>query len=184
VYASRNAPFGRSRPRTHITDEWYIARVRCSLLIMLPMLVCVRHFVQWLTVLNKCYVTMGLTIVLIWSQNVQRRSLLDQVCLNCMSVSSKSAFVNAFVYPELTQCGWCSGVAVRRGLAINRSWVQFPPGQSCVTTLVKFRDVSKPMWSITSSITWYWSKDGDVLRLGRWLQDWRKVIAAYCRGMT
>jgi len=30
---------------------------------------------------------------------------------------------------------WRSGVAVR--LAISRSWVQFPPGQSCVTTLGK-----------------------------------------------
>jgi len=33
-----------------------------------------------------------------------------------------------------------------------------------------------------SSITWYWSKDGDVLRLGRWQQAWQKVIAADCRG--
>jgi len=31
----------------------------------------------------------------------------------------------------------------------------------------------------SSSITWYWSKDGDVLRLGRWPQAWRKVMAAY-----
>ena len=32
-----------------------------------------------------------------------------------------------------------------------------------------------------SSITWYWSKDGDVLWLGRWPQAWRKVMAAYRR---
>ena len=31
-----------------------------------------------------------------------------------------------------------------------------------------------------SSITW--SKDGDVLRLKRWRQAWRKVMAAYRRG--
>jgi len=30
-----------------------------------------------------------------------------------------------------------------------------------------------------SSITWYWSKDSDVLRLERWPQAWRKVMAAY-----
>jgi len=29
-----------------------------------------------------------------------------------------------------------------------------------------------------SSITWYWSKDGNVFRLGRSL--WQKVITAYC----
>ena len=33
-----------------------------------------------------------------------------------------------------------------------------------------------------SSIICYQSKDGDVLWLGRWLQAWRKVMAAYCRG--
>ena len=33
----------------------------------------------------------------------------------------------------------------------------------------------------SSSMTWYWSNDGDVLRLGRWLQAWRKVMAAYRR---
>jgi len=35
-----------------------------------------------------------------------------------------------------------------------------------------------------SSITWYWSKDGDVLQLGRWLQAWWKVMAAYSWRMT
>jgi len=33
-----------------------------------------------------------------------------------------------------------------------------------------------------SSITWYQSKDGDVFWPGRWLQAWRKVMAAYRRG--
>ena len=32
-----------------------------------------------------------------------------------------------------------------------------------------------------ASITWYWSKNGDVLQLERWLQAWWKVMAAYCR---
>jgi len=32
-----------------------------------------------------------------------------------------------------------------------------------------------------SCITWYWSKDGDILRLGRGPQTWRKVMAAYRR---
>jgi len=31
----------------------------------------------------------------------------------------------------------------------------------------------------SSSITWYWPKDGDVLWLGRWPQAWWKVMAAY-----
>ena len=59
-----------------------------------------------------------------------------------------------------------------------RSWVQFPPGQSCVTTLGKLH-VYTYMPLSPSSITRYWSKDGDVLRLGRWPQ--RKVMAAYRR---
>jgi len=40
----------------------------------------------------------------------------------------------------------------------------FPPGQSCVTTLGKLFTYV-PLSA--SSITWYWSKDGDVLWLGR-----------------
>ena len=32
-----------------------------------------------------------------------------------------------------------------------------------------------------SSITWYRPKGGDALRLGRQLQAWRKVMAAYRR---
>jgi len=32
-----------------------------------------------------------------------------------------------------------------------------------------------------SSITWYWSKDGDVLWLWKWPQTWRKVMATYHR---
>jgi len=35
-----------------------------------------------------------------------------------------------------------------------------------------------------SSITWYWSKDGGVLRLRRWPLAWQKVISAYCQWMT
>ena len=35
-----------------------------------------------------------------------------------------------------------------------------------------------------SSINWYRPKDGDVLRLGRWLQAWRKVMAAYRCGKS
>jgi len=61
-------------------------------------------------------------------------------------------------------------------LAISRSWVQFPPGQSCVTTLGKFFTLMAP-----SSITWYWSKDGGILRLGRWPQAWQKLMSDYRR---
>jgi len=35
------------------------------------------------------------------------------------------------------------------------------------------------------SITWYRSKDGDVLQLGRWPQAWQKVVACSLpSGMT
>jgi len=64
---------------------------------------------------------------------------------------------------------WRSGV----GIAICRSWVHFPLGQSCVTTLGNLSP---------SSITWNRSKDGDVLRLRGWRQTWRKVMAACRRG--
>ena len=33
-----------------------------------------------------------------------------------------------------------------------------------------------------SNITWYWPRGSDVVRLGRWPQAWRKVMAAYGRG--
>jgi len=32
-----------------------------------------------------------------------------------------------------------------------------------------------------NSITWYWSREGNVLRLGRWPQAYRKAMAAYRR---
>jgi len=35
---------------------------------------------------------------------------------------------------------------------------------------------------VTKQCTWHQSKDGDVLRLGRWVQAWRKVMVAYRRG--
>jgi len=36
-----------------------------------------------------------------------------------------------------------------------------------------------PLSPSSIDITWYWSKDRDVLQLGRWPQAWRKVTAAY-----
>ena len=36
--------------------------------------------------------------------------------------------------------------------------------------------------AVNCSMTWYRSKDGDVLRLRRWLQTWRKVMADYRLG--
>ena len=66
---------------------------------------------------------------------------------------------------------WRNGLAVKRWTCVNRSWVQYPPGQSYATTLGKLFTRMLPS---PSSITWYWSKGGDVFRLGRWPQTWRK----------
>ena len=49
-------------------------------------------------------------------------------------------------------------------------------GLSCVATLGK---CFTPTHLSPSSITWYRSKNDDVLRLGRWSQAWRIVMAAY-----
>ena len=45
------------------------------------------------------------------------------------------------------------------GLAANTSRVQFPPKQSCVTTLGKLFTCAS-----VSKQYWYWSNDGDVFR--------------------
>ena len=66
-------------------------------------------------------------------------------------------------YCAVTPHWWCSGVAVRRWTC-NRTWVQFPSGQSCITTSGK---LFTPIYQSPSSITWYGSKKGDVLWLGR-----------------
>jgi len=59
---------------------------------------------------------------------------------------------------------------------------QFPPGQSSVTTFGKLL-TSVPL--SPSSITWYWSKDGDVLQLEWWPQAWWKVMdGSLLPGMT
>jgi len=81
------------------------------------------------------------------------RSHIDQWFTVVCSLSTRKIHV-----------AWC--------IAINRSWVQFPLGQSCVTTLGK-------LFNLCASVSkqWYWSKDGVVLRLGRWPQAWRKVMA-------
>jgi len=46
----------------------------------------------------------------------------------------------------------------------------------CVTTLGM---LFTPVPLSPSSTTWYRLNDGDVLRLGRWPQAWRKVMAPY-----
>jgi len=67
---------------------------------------------------------------------------------------------------------WSSGVAVGswdlrsigRGFNYHRTKLRSNLGQF-VHTYVPLSP---------SSITWYWSKDGEVLRLGRWPQAWQK----------
>ena len=59
----------------------------------------------------------------------------------------------------LVHHGWCSGIVVRRWTKLRNNLGQ------AVHTYV-------PLSS--SSITWYWSKDSDVLQLGRWPQTWWK----------
>jgi len=62
---------------------------------------------------------------------------------------------------------WSKG----RGFNFHRGQLRSNPGQA-VHTYVPLSP---------SSITWYWLKNGEILRLGRWLQAWRKVTAAYRR---
>jgi len=57
------------------------------------------------------------------------------------------------------------------GHGFNSHWEK-----SCVVT---FGKSFTAMCLSPNSVTWYWSNDGDVLQLGRWLQAWRKVMAAY-----
>ena len=65
------------------------------------------------------------------------------------------------------------------GLAINRSQVQILLEVTMRNNLGQVVYTYVPL--SPSSITWYWPKGGDALRLGRQPQAWRKVMAAYRR---
>ena len=71
---------------------------------------------------------------------------------------------------------WLSGRALDLWSLGYGFW--FPPGAACQVGQVVHTYVTLS----SSSITWYRSKDSDVLRRGRWPQAWRKVMAAYRRG--
>ena len=60
-----------------------------------------------------------------------------------------------------------SCLAVSVGLAIIRSWVPFSQRQ--LRSTINVGQVVHTYVPLSpSSITWYWSKDGDILQLGRW----------------
>jgi len=54
-------------------------------------------------------------------------------------------------------------------------------GQSCITILGNLFTLCATVTK-KYTVTWYWWKDGYVLRLRRWSQAWRKVMAAQCQG--
>jgi len=64
------------------------------------------------------------------------------------------------------------------GLAIITSWVQFSLGQLVLRSNVR-QVVHTNVPLLPSSLTWYWSKSGDALRLGK---VWRKLMSAYRQG--
>ena len=72
---------------------------------------------------------------------------------------------------------WCNGKAF--GLAISRSQVQILLEATLRNNLRQVVHTYVPL--SPSSITWYRPKSDDALRLGRQLQAWRKVMAAYRR---
>jgi len=74
---------------------------------------------------------------------------------------------------------WRSGITVRH--CTCNQWVvgSIPTGAKLHNNLGQV--VHTYLTLSTSSITWYWSKDSDVLQLRRWPQAWWKVMAAYHR---
>jgi len=77
---------------------------------------------------------------------------------------------------------WRCGVAVRHWTCDQQVVGSIATGTKLCNNLRQVVRTYVPLSS--SSITWYWSKDVDVFLLGRWPQAWRKVMAAYRRGMT
>ena len=79
---------------------------------------------------------------------------------------------------------WWHGGATGKvfGLAISRSRVQILLEATLRNNLGQVVHTCVPL--SPSSITWYRPKGGDALRLGRELQAWRKVMAAYSGWMT
>jgi len=71
---------------------------------------------------------------------------------------------------HVVQCMWCD------------QWVvgSVPTQTKLRNNLVQVVHTYVPL--SPSSMTWYWSKDDDVLRLQRWPPAWRKVKAAYRLG--
>jgi len=83
------------------------------------------------------------------------------------------------LYHHLPIIGWHDGIAVGRWTCISMSWVQCPPGQDCSSNLGQVVHSYVPL--LPTRITWYRSKDGNILQLGRWPQTSRKVTAVYRR---
>jgi len=97
-------------------------------------------------------------------------------------VTSTTHYISLKLFKVAKCQGWHSGLAVERWTSIIRSWVRFSLGARLRINLGQV--VHTYVLPSLSIITWYWSKDSDVLQLQRWLQAWRKVMAAYYRGMT
>jgi len=83
-------------------------------------------------------------------------------------------------YSNIVNIRWRGGATDKAfGLAISRSRVQVLLEATLHNNLRQVVYTYVPL--SPSSITWYRPKGGDALRLGRLLQAWRKVMAAYRR---
>jgi len=71
----------------------------------------------------------------------------------------------------------CNATGKAFGLAISRSWVQFLLEATMRNNLRQVVYTYVPL--SPSSITWYRPKGGDAQRMGKQLQAWRKITAAY-----
>jgi len=91
--------------------------------------------------------------------------------------SSLSDVVFTPLYITVKVTRWCNGKAF--GLVISRLRVQILLEATLRNNLRQVVYTYVPLSQ--SSITWYRPKGGDALRLGRYPQAWRKVIAAYRR---
>jgi len=87
-----------------------------------------------------------------------------------------------FQLNEFTLCNcFCCFESVNMGVSLM-ALLLFPTRTKLLNNLGQIVHTCMPLSLSPSSITWYWSKDSDVLRLGSWLQAWQNVMAAYRPG--
>jgi len=93
------------------------------------------------------------------------------LCLMLLAATVSKSCISAITV-VVTRC-WTCNQQVVSSISI---------GTKLLNNLVQVAHTYVPQ--SPSSITLYWSKDGDVLWLGKWPQAWQKVMAAFRWGMT